>query len=114
MSRTAEVFHEIAQARKAARATTPAYAPALVSGQAGGAITARMVDADALAIHRTPAADRAPWFGTVAIATGLLAVPLLISLAGWNSALQQAAWTQDIPSSQSAPLEQARLRLNPI
>ena len=114
MSQTAEVLLEIAQARKAARATTLANVPVPISGQAGGGNAAWIVDAAPLAIDRTPAADRVPWFGTIAIATGLLAIPLLISLAGWNNGLPQAVWTQAIQSSQSAPLEQARLRLNPI
>ena len=83
--------------------------------------------------ERIRAGEQAPWYRNIAIASGLMAVPVLIGLAGWD--MHSARFTADTPvasqakllnkplakvpatrqpTAETESLDHARLRLTPL
>ena len=52
--------------------------------------------------ERIRAGEQAPWYGNIAIASGLMAVPVLIGLAGWD--MHSARFTAHTPVASQAKL----------
>lgn len=113
MSQAVDILESIAQTRRAkavSAAVVPAEAVPLKTAETGSEVRAL----------RPPGL---PWYGNVAIAAGMLVVPVLLGLASWRaqpgliagpaSAVASPTATTRVPADHET-VEHAQLRLTPI